>query len=344
MPHTTDLDALRQTILEASLEDANQPKYGYFGFAPPLAIGDTSLAPQAKRKAEEVETVRSFVIGPPKKGATDDVLFQAMPPLALGDPYVDPWKRMKPAKVKYFDPDARFKPAGSVNHGLNKLGYEYVAQGDGGKDPKAIYQKYKDNEFSVLHPPNIKCQPTKKGGGGVLTLGVLMNPFPEHVPDEYDRARAIKKEEMKKHHELLQELPFKSMAYGGRPFASNIESYFCDIPLGMVPRKPKKMNLNEYPHEVPFKPANPSKKGYKGLMGWPQARGEPPNPFPDWIPDPAPQAKRQQKEEGGDERPAFKPPNPGCYPGGGDNPQKSVMMHPRNLRSMYPASFVRPKI
>ena len=48
----------------------------------------------------------------------------------------------------------------------------------------------------------------------MLTPGVLMNPFPEHVPDDYDRAKKLKKEEMAKHHSLLQELPFKSMAYG----------------------------------------------------------------------------------------------------------------------------------
>ena len=73
---------------------------------------------------------------------------------------------------------------------------------------------------------------------------------------------------------------------------AQVESYHCDIPLGMVPKPPVKKNLNEYPHEVNFKPGNPSKKGYNGLMGWPQGRGEPPKPFPDWIPDPAPAAKR----------------------------------------------------
>ena len=71
---------------------------------------------------------------------------------------------MKPAKVKWYDPDSKFKSAGAVKR-VNDI--EYVAQGDGGKDPKAIYQKYHDNEFLDLHPPNIKCQPTKKGGGGV---------------------------------------------------------------------------------------------------------------------------------------------------------------------------------
>ena len=98
---------------------------------------------------------------------------------------------MKPAKVKWYDPDSKFKPAGAVKR-VNDI--EYVAQGDGGKDPKAIYQKYKDNEFLDLHPPNIKCQPTKKGGGGVLTNGVLMGwagaPLPEHVTDGRDRAHS----------------------------------------------------------------------------------------------------------------------------------------------------------
>jgi len=334
----TDLDGLRADILAESLEQANEPKYGYFGFAPPLAIGDTSLAPQAKRKPEEEEPIRSFVIGPPKKGATDDVLFMAMPPLCCGDPFIDPSKRLK-SGFKH-DPEREvFRPAGQIKRSLNKLDLEYVPHMDGAKDPKAIYLKYKENEFLALHPPNIKCQPTKKGGGGVLTPGVLMGGFPEHVAEDYDGAKKIKKEEMKRHHELMQENPFRGMAYGGRTFAPDRESFFCDQPSG-IPRPLKKLDLHEYAHESAFRPPNPSKKGYNGLMGWPKGRGEPPQTFPDWIPDPAPQAKRKAPKEGGDERAAFRP---GC-PSGSDNPQKSVMMHPRNLRSMYPASFVRPKI
>lgn len=104
----------------------------------------------------------------------------------------------------------------------------------------------------------------------------------------------------------------------------------------------KKIDLHEFPHEGAFRPANPSKKGFNGLMGWPKGRGEPPQTFPDWIPDPAPMATRKPPKES--DRPAFRPPNPGGISGGTDNPQKSVMMHPRNLRSMYPQSFVRPKI
>lgn len=334
----TDLDELRASVLAESLELANEPRYGYFGFAPPLAIGDTSLAPQAKRKHEgDAELQRGFVIGPPRKGATDDVLFMAMPPLCLGDPFVDPSKRLKKAKDVWADPEKMFMPAGKIKRSLNSLDVEYVPHGDGDKDPKKIYEKYKNTEFLVLHPPNIKCQPTKKGGGGVLTNGVLMSPFPEHVPDEYDRSKKIKREEMAKHHELTQELPFRSMAYGGRTFARDQEAFFCALPSG-IPREKKILDLHEYKHDAAMRPPNPSKKGFNGLMGWPKGRGEPPQTFPDWIPDPAPVAVRKPPVDDG--KAAFRPPNPG----GLDNPQKSVMMHPRNLRSMYPSSFIRPKI
>ena len=60
-----------------------------------------------------------------------------------------------------------------------------------------------------------------------------------------------------------------------------------DAPKIKIPRQPAPA-----PQRARFKPGNPSKKGYNGLMGWPQGRGEPPKPFPDWIPDPAPAAKR----------------------------------------------------
>jgi hypothetical protein len=345
----TDLDELRANILAESLELANEPKYGYFGFAPPLAIGDTSLAPQAKRKADaEGETVRSFVIGPPKKGATDDVLFDkeaSSKSLCIGDLFVDPSKRLKSKKVANADPESVFKPAGTIQWPMSDI--EWQPSGNkNDKDPKAIYEKYKNAEFLTLHPPNIKCQPTKKGGGGVLTNGVLMGwagaPLPEHVPDEYDRAKKLKKAEMERHRQLVQELSFRSMSYGGRTFAADREAFFVECAGGksQVPREPKVLDLHAFPHEAPMKPGNPSKKGFNGLMGWPRGRGEPPQTFPDWIPDPAPQAKRKAPKEGGDERAAFRPPNPG----GLDNPQKSVMMHPRNLRAMYPASFARPTI
>jgi len=93
----------RAEILALSLESAHEPKFGYFGYTGPLAIGDTSLAPQAKRKIvadDGAEPIRNMLCNPPKKGCTPDAYFSFEPPLAIGDPYVDPLLRTKKAKMQ----------------------------------------------------------------------------------------------------------------------------------------------------------------------------------------------------------------------------------------------------
>ena len=52
-----------------------------------------------------------FVIGPPKKGATDDVLFDkeaSSKSLCIGDLFVDPSKRLKSKKARALDPATVF--------------------------------------------------------------------------------------------------------------------------------------------------------------------------------------------------------------------------------------------
>lgn len=344
-----DINTLRATILAESLETANEPRYGYFGFAPPLAIGDNSRAGGAQRKSkeeEEAELLRSFVIAPPRKGAGPDSLFLPMEPLCNGDPYVDPFKRLVRPKCTPVDPEQMFKPPGSIKHGTGK-GIVYVPQGNNKTDPKAIYQKYKETEFSVLHPANIKTAPLKKGGGGVLTPGVLMSPFPEHMPDNYDGAKEIKRKELAEHASKIQEVPFRSMAYGGRTLMRDAEQFgFAREGEGaivgaMVPRKIDVSVPGAATHETAFRPANPSKKGFNGLMGWPHA--DPSKPalgFPAWVADPVPQPSKRQPKPDVEPPPAFRPS------GGGnaDNPMKSVTMMTRNLRTSNPASFIRPSI
>jgi len=259
------------------------------------------------------------------------VFFSFSPPLCLGDPYQDGGTLMKKGKVQMLDPDACFKPPGMVKKPVNKLGYAYEYHMDTAKDPQAIKEALKD----VMPPRQIYTNPTKKGGGGVLTGGVLFGfgeerKFQEFIPDDYDAARKIRKEELKHHAELLEKShpgsSFKSMAYGNDNFGGNTETFHYDVPTH-IPRDPKPSTYVN-PHTEPFRPCNPLKKGMlKGLLG----------EFPEHIPDPMPQPVRKAKDDGEEKHP-FKVGFPVHVP----KPTPSVTTLTRNMRSERPSSFARP--
>lgn len=330
---------LRAKILSESLEITNEPKFGYFGFAGPLCIGDDSYAPRLMKKAPvegdgDGEPIRNIQTGGTKKGMHPNVFFSFAPPLCIDDPFQDAWIRDKKGKVAQVDPDACFKPAGRTKYGANKLGYEYVPHMDTAKDPIAI----KEALDGVLPARQIYGAPLKKGGGGILTGGVLFgfgedrNPVGEpacnEMSDDYDAAKKLRKKELEEHMKLLQEMPFKSGAYGNNNFSSNTDTYGCDQP-SHIPRDPELNKVKPYPHEAPFRPSHPSKKGMlKGLMG----------EYPEWKPDPDAAGFLMKKQPVEDAPPAFRigAPNQNFKP----TPSVTTMV--RNMRSERPSSFARP--
>jgi len=336
---TSDMDAgklaeTRAKVLTESLEKSNEPAWGYFGLPGPLCIGDDSYAPRLMKKAaassDEGEPIRNILAGCTKKGMTPSVFFSFAPPLCIDDPYVDPHTLVKRGKVQMFDPDAAFKPPGKIKQGANKLGYEYVPHMDGVKDPRAVKEALQD----VMPMRQIYSNPTKKGGGGVLTSGVLFGfgeerKFPEHVPDDYDASKKQRTLELEHHKSKLQETAFRSMAYGNHNFSSNTETFGCEEPTH-VPRDPKPDKTVPYPHEAAFRPSNPMKKDMlKSLMGG----------FPEHMPDPVPSGfvTRKPPPEG-DQPPAFRIGAPVKIP----KPTPSVTTLTRNMRSERPSSFARP--
>lgn len=326
----------RAAILAQSVEQRHEPRWGYFGYTGPLAIGDNSLAPSTARKpppAEDAgEPIRNVLTQPPKKGATPDVYFSFEPPLCLGDLYIDPMLRTKRPKCKPVDPEMMFKPPGKVKYSINKLGYEYIPHQNNLRDPQAMHDKYKD----YTGPKNFFTSPQKKGGGGILTPGVLFGDgedrkMYEHMADDYDAPRKQRQKELEIHRSKLQEQQFKSMCYGNRTFQNDIEAFHNDQPCG-IPREKKAENYNAYPHEMPFKPSNPAKSGKSGGFG-----GE---PFPEHIPDPIPQPTGRKPPPPEDAPPSFRT---GC-PSKVTNPMPSVATSLRNLRADFPRSFVRPTL
>lgn len=325
-------DEKRSAIFAKSLEFSHEPKWGYFGYTGPLAIGDNSLSPCTVRKAkteeEEGEPIKNMLTQPAKKGATPDVYFSLAPPLCLGDLYVDPMLRTRKPKCTPVDPEMMFKPPGKIKYSTNKLGYEYVPHQTNLRDPQAMHDKYKD----YTAPRNFYTSPAKKGGGGVLTPGVLFGDgegkaVHEHMPDDYDAPRKKRLAELEGHRSKLQEQHFKSMNYGNRAFVNDLETYHSDQPCG-IPRERKAENLNAYPHEQPFRPAHPAKKGQNSTL----------EPFPEHIPDPIPAPPTRRAPPAEDAPPSWRS---GC-PRQVTNPMPSVATSLRNLRSEHPRSFVRP--
>jgi hypothetical protein len=78
-------------------------------------------------------------------------------------------------------------------------------------------------------------------------------------------------------------------------------------------------------HEAPFKPSNPSKKGYNATL----------DKFPPYVEDPMKHAVRKKKEED-ESKGKWKPSHSGKT-----IPTPSVTTHFKNLKSEFPSVFRR---
>mmetsp|Transcript_97328 Transcript_97328/g.256943 ORF Transcript_97328/g.256943 Transcript_97328/m.256943 type:complete len:346 (-) Transcript_97328:260-1297(-) len=335
----------REKILQESLESSNQPSWGYFGLGGSLAIGDNSYAPILKRRPKEEEEIaepmRQIQCNPPKKGAGPDAFFTFETSIGLGDPYQDASYAIKKGRVQHLNPEAAFMPPGKIGWSVNKLGYEYIDHKDTAKDPKAIKEKYTD----YMPPRQILTNPPKKGGGGTLTQGVLFgfggerNAHPGYVEDDYNAPRKLRMKELEEHKSKLQEAPFKQNDHGYRNFQADQE-LFQQEPGSNVPREKKQVQLTKpYPHEVPFRPANPPKKG---VPTKPVKEGETRDYLGgtyEYIGDPEVKTVRKPKSDEPE-----KAPFRGCVPKSFANPMPSVVCNTRNMRAERPSSFVRPSL
>lgn len=137
-----------------------------------------------------------------------------------GDVYKDPKKFT--LKVSHPETDVTWKNAKVVTHVKkgNLAAYENMPEN------RNEEKKYKDDEGGVISgPPNIKCQPMKKGvvPSNIKRLGQnssLFHAVHDHVhnnvADNYDRPKEILQEELAYHKEKVGERPPFSQAAGGR--------------------------------------------------------------------------------------------------------------------------------
>jgi len=121
----------------------------------------------------------------------------------------------------------------------------------------------------------------------------------------------------------MQEKPFSQKVRGRETFSNNHEAYGYDGPLPKekVPEKRKPLTT----HDVPFKPANPAKKGYNRTI----------DKFPEYKEDPLRVVKRKQPAEDA-EKGKWKSTHRVKT-----MPTPSVTTNYRNLKSEFPSVFRR---
>lgn len=330
-----DKDEARAKFLTQSLDESNEPRWGYFGMCGPLAIGDNSLGLPTLRKekteAEEAaEPLRNIQTCALKKGNGADAYFSLLPPLAVDEPFIDSYMYSRRPRVHMLDPEASFKPPGKIKHSTNTLGYEYMEHMVDNKDPKETYEKYK--EYVPLR--NFYTNAAKKGGGGVYPPGVLFGngedrALYEYMEDPYDNAKMLRRKEFDEHKAKCHEQPFRDKHYGNQAFQVDTEVYHVDGPTH-VPREVENRHVNKYPHEMPFRPAHPAKKGLNAPM----------NEFPEWFPEPVKETQVRRADPNEAVPPAWRP----CHPRQVHNPMPSVTTSMRNMRAERASSFMRPSL
>ena len=134
--------------------------------------------------------------------------------------------------------------------------------------------KRKQPDGSVrLEARNFYTSPPKKGTN---TPGVLFGPYPEHIPDPYERKERLNKEKNSKFRGMSHDAPFVPMERGGKTFNKDADIYGGDFKAP----PPKRSVSQKFPkQDMPFRPPNPS----HGTIG----------NFPEYIPNPQPVVKRK---------------------------------------------------
>lgn len=322
-----DQEARRAEIMAESMEHACEPRFGYFGYTSPLAIGDNSGQPlKSKFTNFKQPNIQAHAT---KKGGTVDTYFWFITPMAVGDPYIMPKNRAMQPAVKLKDGEQPFRPGGLMQWGLSQgIVYGGTGEGDGSRDSR------KRQRVIPNIQPNIVTSITKKGGGGVYTPGVLFGfgdnraGLPEHIPDPFDIKSQLRRAEMKAERDSkIHEVGFRGCGYGNGTFSSSQESYKCDQPYG-IPRELMKFEPAKVSHEMPMKLGQKVKTGHDACC----------SPYPEWMPDPIPMPrKRIHKGEKSDQE-QWRVGAPSEH----NNPQPAIQMIDRNLRREFPASFRRP--
>lgn len=330
-----DRDAKRAEIMAISMEVANEPRFGYFGYTSPLAVGEDSGAPRSHKVTEDEFRKPNIQASTTKKGSTLDTLFLWYTPICVGDPYKARAGAVKRERAPLREGQEPFHPAGASKFGLSG-GIEWI--------PSAEKRERRQKVEPVLLP-NIVTGPSKRGGGGVYTPGVLFGfgeegerKWADWMPDDYNIASKLRREELKRIGEMkIHETGFKGCGYGNKTFDTIDVAYACAdkdgnlIPYGVpMPKQDANRHVKQAHHEMAWHPNGGIKTGHDACC----------MPFPEWMPDPIPMPAK--RKAGGDEkdRESWRVGAPSEQM----NPSPAVQMLSMNLRRDFPKSFARPQV
>ena len=193
-----------------------------------------------------------------------------------------------------------WRPGGNVTESMSLFPHE----------PSDVFKSIKRRQADGtvrLEPRNFYTSPPKKGNN---TPGVTIGPYPEFIPDPYDRKDKLKRGKSSNVRGVVHDAPFKTTDHGNTTFTKDMDVYGGD-----VKQKPPKRSSSQkgVPHDQPFKPPNPS----HGEIG----------KYPEYMPNPMHVPKRKAPSEQEPWKATTRQRT---------SPSPSVTANYKNLRSEFP--------
>jgi len=312
------LTALRTKVFNESINNEGRNRFALFSQPPAGVWGDgdyrmgktKNVGPDGKVKTAP----RGIYGGITKSGKIESSYLSRTGYVSIGDKYIDPAsieRQYQNSRKKKFPHENDFKPADGTKSDPCKPIFPHMA------DFHEEKKNYRGPDGKVVSKPkNITTNPGKEGHG-MSTVGHLFSKTTPHLPDPYDQMRVVLAKEREEHKKKLQEAPFRSTSYGGNNF-STIKQQFGKDGQCLQPGPLKEVVNKSKMHEAPFRPANPSKKGYNKTI----------SKFPEYKEDPIRQAVRKI-EDPGNKKEAFRPNNTAFNV----RPSPSISLNRANLRN-----------
>eukprot|EP00998_Keelungia_sp_KM082_P006426 NODE_2676_length_1012_cov_327.668927_g2656_i0.p1 GENE.NODE_2676_length_1012_cov_327.668927_g2656_i0~~NODE_2676_length_1012_cov_327.668927_g2656_i0.p1 ORF type:complete len:296 (+),score=61.50 NODE_2676_length_1012_cov_327.668927_g2656_i0:77-964(+) len=210
---------------------------------------------------------------PGKKGSGPDTLFdRRMKTLTEGDKYIDPGtvekrERLEHSKKKLTGEGFKYSGGGSRSSGLGgdwgcftrwKHETDFVVVKKGELPTKAAAQ-----------PRNIVTNPAKRGTFGTPGTTLGKGDETKYISDPYEGERRRELQDAKSASKKFVGGPFRAACrrteyFDGQGNVAASKVYSLDRPLpARKPEKPKSAPVVT----VPFKPSNPSRKGFNATLG-----------------------------------------------------------------------------
>lgn len=285
---------LTNKVLQESLRQDGKSRFGLFSVPPAGISGSSSVASPKKKNlgpdGKPATNPRGIYIGSPRTGKTESSYFSKVGYTTIGDPYVEAETRHRKdelAKSKLIKHDVEWRSSPQVLSDPVSPVYKHMndfvetKKSHRGADGKVITENR--NIFTTRPHP----------GYGLSTVGHLFSKPDAHMSDPYERKKELEKKEREEGRKKLQEQPFLRSSPKNGTFTSDRNTFSLDKPL-----PEKKMDSpakSSKVHDAPFKPSNPTKKGYNATF----------EKYPEHKADPIRHAERK-KEDPSQKKDAFK--------------------------------------